>query len=394
MLKLLKKSDCCGCSACSLVCPKQCIEMKADEEGFLYPEIREEQCIGCNRCDQVCPIVRYKDKEVFNSNKKAFIVQNRDEDILKKSTSGGFFSSLAKYVILNKGVVFGAAYDSDFKVKHTMIDTLDKIELFRNSKYTQSDINKTYKTCKCELQTGRLVCFSGTACQIAGLISFLGIEYKNLITVDVVCRGVPSPLLFEKYITWCGGKEKIQSIKFRDKHYGYYCSTMSVYYKDGNIKRNEIHSDPMLNFFFNSLCSRPTCHECVFKTKDRYSDFTMFDCWHANKLAKGFSNNGATALVLRNSKAEKIWDEISDKNFKFAKVDFDKLVELDGKLMISCVPENANRAAFFKTLNRLSFDEVINEFNSYSMFDKIKICIKKWLMCIGIFEKYMERKFR
>lgn len=393
MIEILDKRNCCGCSACTSVCPQKCIEMKVDNEGFLYPEVEKTTCVNCGLCENVCPVLNAKKNNIINVIKKAFLIQNRNIKVLKESTSGGFFSVLAEHVIEQGGIVIGAAYDSEFNVKHIIINNIEGLEWLRNSKYTQSNINGMYLECKEILETGKKVCFSGTPCQIAGLIDFLGKKYENLITVDVVCRGVPSPLLFAKYIKWLGGSDKISSIKFRDKHYGYFCSMMSVYYKSGKVIRKEIHSDPMLRFFFNNMCSRPSCHKCAIKTLDRLSDFTMFDCWHANKFSNKFGTYGTTAVIVRNNDAYKLLKDLKEE-FLYEEVDLETVIELDGSMMLKSVPASEERDDFFYALNCDEFDAVIRRFGRGTIVEEIKVAIKKALIYMGIFEKYMGMKMK
>ena len=164
-----------------------------------------------------------------DEERRAFVVQHKDKQILRESTSGGFFTALCTYVLDNGGIVFGASYDEDFIIRHTWIKDKEDIKIFRNSKYVQSEIRNAYRECKNFLEQNILVCFSGTPCQIAGLKHYLGKEYEKLLTVDFACHGVPSPTIYKKYISWLGGHETIETIKFRDKFYGYFCSTMSVF---------------------------------------------------------------------------------------------------------------------------------------------------------------------
>lgn len=383
MIKITEKSKCCGCSACSEICPKGCIEMKADQEGFLYPTVDNAECINCGRCEKVCPILNKC--EIHNELKQTYAVQNIDKAILKESTSGGFYTALSEWVIDSGGVVFGASYNDSYYISHSMVDKKENLSTFRNSKYTQSDIAGTYKACKKKLEGGMLVCFSGTPCEIAGLNSYLGKRYDNLILTDVVCRGVPSPLLFKKYIDWNGGAAQIKDVKFRDKKYGYYSSTMSIYKQDGSVIRREIITDPMISFFFRDLCSRPSCYDCQFKTKDRVSDFTMFDCWHANQYSNEFGCNGATAVVARNERAVQIMDELLSNKLKGLKIDFNTAIYNDGMLMFKCADMNPERDAFFSMMENESFQALLDKYMKRGGMLKCKIILKSLLMKTGLF---------
>ena len=196
MINIIEKSKCTGCSACANICPKNCIEMIRDEEGFLYPQINFDICGECGICEKICPVANFeyiKD----DTDTIAYAVINKNNDIRKKSSSGGVFTLLAEQVLDNNGVVFGAAFDKNFLVKHISVENKEELDKLRGSKYLQSDVGDTYTIAKANLDNGRQVLYSGTPCQIAGLLSFLKKPYKNLITVDLICHGVPSPRLWK-----------------------------------------------------------------------------------------------------------------------------------------------------------------------------------------------------
>lgn len=254
MIKINRKEECCGCTACKSICPVDAIEMKEDEEGFLYPYIDEKLCIHCNACEKACPMLNVEKEEKVKQ--KAYIVNNKNTKIRLESTSGGAFTAIAEYVIEKKGIVFGAAFNEDLEVEHIAINNKEELKRFRGSKYVQSDMNDTFTQVKKYLEQGTIVCFSGTPCQVEGLKKFLPKEYSNLITVDVVCRAVPSPKLYRLYKQYMKKKMKsdeIEDIIFRDKSvYGYRYTTMTVKTKY-KIYHNGVESDPYLRAFFNNF---------------------------------------------------------------------------------------------------------------------------------------------
>lgn len=383
---------CCGCTACANVCPLKCISMQMNEEGFIFPIVDNTICIKCGKCERTCPVINKKNIQK-NSGLNGFIFQNNDSDVLRESTSGGFFTALASYVIDNNGIVFGASYDDSFYIRHTYVEDKDGLKAFRNSKYTQSDPQSTFNKCKEYLELGRTVLYSGTPCQIAGLYIFLGKRYDNLITVDVVCRGVPSPGMFKKYIEWNGGADRISSIKFRKKYKGYYNGFMEIIYKNGKKLYREKHSDPMLSLFFKDICSRKSCYSCDFKTLERVSDFTMFDCWHAFRFDRSFGDGGATAVIARNERALSILKVLSKDN-KCIEYDFSKMVEADGVMMTKNAPLNPKRDEFFRDLNCLTFNDVLDKYNKHSTLRVIELKIKTLLMRTGIFGKIHQIRMR
>lgn len=380
-------SKCCGCTACSNICPQKCIKMEMNDEGFIYPVCETLKCVDCGLCEQVCPALNFKVS--VNAIKKGYIFQNKDHSVLKESTSGGFFTALAKYVISNGGVVFGAVYAQDFSVHHAAVECEEELYKFRNSKYTQSNAEQTFCECKQYLLKGRMVLYSGTPCLIAGLKMYLGKKYENLIMCDFACRGVPSPGLFRCYVDWVGGADKIISILFREKYKGYYPSFMSVYFKDGKIKRRDKHEDPMLSFFFNDLCSRESCYHCHFKSIDRVTDFTMFDSWHGWIHNRIFGNKGTTAVIVRNKRADAIMQLLINENLCIS-VDYKELIKEDGCMVTNSVNKNAKREDFFKDMLQLSFDELIKKYNKKTLKRKFIIKIKMVLVKVGVFGKIMQ----
>ena len=269
MIEIKDKQNCCGCTACTAICPKGCIEMKEDMEGFLYPVVDQRNCVNCGVCEKVCPILNCKDKKTFGQ--KAYIVQNKDEKVLQESTAGGAFTAIAEYVIKRGGVVFGVELNKDLVAHHIYVDTIGELKRFRNSKYVQSSVGGgMLHTVKSFLEQGKTVCFSGTPCQIEGLKCYLKKDYENLITVDVVCRAVPSPLIFRKYVEFQEQKlaDKIKTVRFRDKYYGYKYSTMNIITdrNHGNYHQG-VESDPWLRAFFSNICDRPSCHNCRFRNQ-------------------------------------------------------------------------------------------------------------------------------
>lgn len=197
MIKITDKSRCCGCESCRSVCPKKCISMKADKEGFLYPEVDLSQCVDCKLCEKVCPVLH---PALLDRKPKVFAGINNDIKIRLQSSSGGIFTLLAEQILHKGGIVFGACFDEHWNVVHSYTDTIEGLEHFRGSKYVQSYVGDSFVQVKKFLDEGREVLFSGTPCQIAGLKNFLRKPYHNLLTVDVVCHGVPSPKVWQSYL--------------------------------------------------------------------------------------------------------------------------------------------------------------------------------------------------
>ncbi|HEY5592060.1 MAG TPA: Coenzyme F420 hydrogenase/dehydrogenase, beta subunit C-terminal domain [Paludibacter sp.] len=221
MIKLSSNEDCCGCYACANICPQHCIAMEEDQEGFRYPITDERRCSDCGLCERVCPVINRFAKAEYKTN--VFACQNMNEQIRAESSSGGVFTLLAEPILKQNGVVFGARFDNVFAVVHDFTETIEGLEVFRGSKYVQSLIGNNYKKAEQFLKQGREVLFTGTSCQIAGLKHFLRKEYKNLLTIDVVCHGVPSPKVFSLYLKELDNMQngRLEKIQFRDKTEGW-----------------------------------------------------------------------------------------------------------------------------------------------------------------------------
>lgn len=374
MIEITDKSKCCGCTACKSICPKQAIIMKQDEEGFLYPIIDKTKCVNCGLCDKVCPIKNAKEEK---KEQHAYIFQNTNDEIRRESTSGGAFTAIAEYIIKNNGIVYGAIFDENYKVIHTGIDKIEELYKFRNSKYVQSEIGNCYSEVKQNLNNDRIVCFSGTSCQIEGLKNYLGKDYEKLLLVDVVCRAVPSPLIWKKYLNLRQKEYKnISKIMFRDKYYGYKYSNLSIYNKD-NDKKQEYHkgvdSDPYLRAFFSNICDRPSCYDCKFKKLHRESDITIWDCFDVEKYNKEFDDDKGTNRILTHTKkGDNIIKKLTKTN-KVEEIDVEKATK--GFLAIfQPVKKNERREQFFKDANTLTEEELFNKYFA----DTIKIKLERY----------------
>lgn len=324
MITINNKTQCCGCGACSNVCPKHCIKMTEDHEGFLYPHVETSLCVDCGLCESSCPLISSNIEPIFNKSeidKEYYVVQALDDKVRAESTSGGAFTPFAKVILANDGVVFGAAFadDNSFKVQHRYVESESELGLFRSSKYVQSEILEAMYDCKKMLDDGRKVLFSGTPCQIAGLKSYLKKDSENLFTVDVVCRSVPSPKVFKKYLQWQHNRftNGISKLCFRDKFYGYNYSTMSVYSRDNQEKdyHKGNESDPYLRTFLSGICDRPSCSVCPFRSK-HLSDLTIWDCFNVSLIAPEMDDNKGTSRVMINTNHGKRLFALSAEQFR------------------------------------------------------------------------------
>ena len=375
MIEVRNKKDCCGCYACYNICPKECITMESDSEGFWYPKIDKNKCIDCNLCEKVCPIINKFNSSLYEE--KSYAVFNKNEKIRLESSSGGIFSILAEYVINNHGSVYGAAFDEDFNVKHIKITSLQDIELLRGSKYVQSRTNDIFKSIKFDLKNNKMVLFTGTPCQVAGLQSFLQKKYDNLILMDIVCHGVPSPLVWQQYIDELkqNYKQDIKSIYFRDKSTGW--KTYSVKFLfDKDEYKNFGFKDIYMKGFLNDIYLRPSCYNCNFKGIERVSDITVADFWGIEKvLPKMDDDKGTSLIVIHSEKGKQLFDELSEKMI-LNEVNLNEAIKYNPS-MIKSVKYNEKRNSFFAELSSgKELTDLIRKYTKISFGKRVKNKIK------------------
>ena len=364
MICIKDKNDCCGCTACYNICPKKAIAMEADEEGFLYPQVNKELCVECGLCEKVCPIQHMPFAN--NTKKESYVLRTKNKDVLKESTSGGFVSPLAEWIFKNQGVFCASTYDSSFKVRHICVDTQEKYNnsMFRGSKYVQSQLEGCFQEIKYYLKQDRMVCFVGTTCQVNGLKAFLGRDYNELITVDLVCHGTPSPKLWDKYLDYQKKKynSNIKNINFRNKTYGYHSGTMKIQFVNGKEYYGSARVDLMLKSFFKEISSRPICYACPFKTLDRCSDFTIYDCWHASDLVPKLKDDdkGYTNVIVQSEKGREIFQHIS-KEYEIYPADTQKAIELDGIMVLNSAKKHSNRDEYYKDMDKKTLEELLKQ---------------------------------
>lgn len=375
MITILNKQQCCGCGACSQKCPKHCITMKQDSEGFLYPEVDESSCIDCGLCEKVChelnPYTQRQPQEVL-------AVISKDDNIRMKSSSGGVFSLLAEQVIKDGGIVFGARFDDNWQVVLDCSETEEGIEAFRGSKYVQSRTENTYITAEKHLKAGRKVLFSGSPCQIASLHHYLGKQYDNLISVDFVCHGAPSPKVWDAYLNESTGcaRNCISSIEFRNKDNGWSKFNFKLCYS----KNGEDYSlmswhqqNPYMRAFLKDMILRPSCHNCKAKHGSSMSDITIADYWGISKSHPEINDDKGTSLVLINSEKGKYALDLSQCYYKETHID-DALPYNAGLGHIT--KPHKNRKQFFDKMDSTeSVIDLIEDLLKPSMGQKIRMML-------------------
>lgn len=354
------KKDCNGCGICTTVCPKNCIKMKEDNEGFLYPVIDESRCIHCNRCKNICSNIN----PLNGYEGEAYAAINKSEEERKNSASGGMFFLLAKEIIKRKGIVFGVEYTKELKVQHNYAENLADCKKFQDSKYVRSDINNSYKKVKEFLENNRWVLFTGTPCQIQALKIFLDKDYEKLILCDIICHANPSPKLFKMYIENIEKiySKKIKKISFRTKENGWKNQATIIQFQDDT----KIEESTFYKAFIGELINRPSCYTCNFSSFNRQSDITVGDFWRVNKVLGNseMDDDKGTSLVLINTpKGKKIFDDIKQ-NMKIRVTSKEAGLGNNRHEMIA---PHVNRKRFFKKVakNKITETNVIEMLKKY-----------------------------
>lgn len=357
MINIADKSGCCGCSACVQRCPKQCITMREDEEGFLYPLADVSICIDCGLCERVCPVINQNNPKL---PLQVLAAKNNNEDKRLLSSSGGIFILLAEQTIKQGGVVFGARFDENWEVEHCFAEVLGELAPLMRSKYVQSRIGDTYKQVDQFLKQGRQVLFAGTSCQIAGLRKYLCKEYENLLVVDVVCHGAPSPGIWRGYLnTICkeAGTNKITFINFRAKQdegfgwkqYGLVIKGETLIGKEQTVSSKCFRDDTYLKGFIGNLYLRPSCKSCPAKSGKSGSDLTLADFWGIESLEPQFADNvGISSVFVQTQKGANILNTLEGKTLK--PMTYEQAVMWNDSYHSSSI-EKGSRLKFWKLYN-------------------------------------------
>lgn len=353
MLEVLEKDKCCGCSACFSACGHQAITMQLDSEGFEYPIIDQEICVDCGLCQSVCPVLQYENRKYIreknNDAQIGFAARNKNYNQRLVSSSGSIFPPIAEWILDTNGLVVGAAYDNDFNVVHKIIESKDELYALQGSKYLQCKAdNITFKHIRKELKNGRKVLYSGMACQVEGLKSFLRKDYDNLYTIDLICMGIPSYVVWQKYLTTFFGNEQIKSINFKEKSIGWDTFTFRVDTDKRIFKERGMHN-LYLRSMFLSWNMRPSCFKCPFKNAKRISDFTLADAWGVSHSTPEINDNkGLSSVVVHSKKGLELWNILNDK-IDSIQVSIDEIAAGNSNL-ITNKPQTGDRKHFYEML--------------------------------------------
>lgn len=375
-----EKEDCCGCTACYSVCSENAINMKVDNEGFLYPEIDVSKCVHCTKCIAICAFKDKKKNNFGNSYSdetfpQIFALKHKDYNVRINSRSGGAFTAISDEVIGNGGVVYGCVMANAYEAVHKRAETYEERDSMRGSKYIQSNLGNTFLMVKNDLLAGRKVLFTGTPCQIDGLKKLLAINYDNLLCIDIVCHGMPSPLIWKSYIKWLEYEYRAkcitENILFRDKkNYGWASHIETIKMVNDNNKNIEINSGIFKELFYSNLILRPACYQCPYTSLYRPGDITIADFWGINDILPGTNDNkGVSMVFINNIKGRNLFDKCK-KNTFFYKVKLGKNIQ---RPLRESVKNPENRMLFWK-----------------EFFEKISI--KDFLSLIKYMRRYMQLK--
>lgn len=394
MITITDKHDCCGCGACAQRCPRQCITMQPDAEGFIYPEVDASRCVDCGVCEMVCPLANPRQRR---EPEAVLAVKNRNSADRADSSSGGVFIALARNVVASGGVVYGAVFDDGWQVVHTYADTEAALRPMMGSKYVQSSIRDAYSSAERHLKAGRKVMFTGTPCQTAGLLTFLRRDYDNLLLVDILCHGVPSPDVWRRYIeeTFIGQDAafEITAVSFRDKNisgWAHYNIVISGRRRGSGERGRVLSALPSgdnlyMRGFTSDVYLRPSCHRCVCKHGASGSDLTIADYWGVERYMPDFDDGGGVSLVqVYTDRGRQALSGI-DADVRQA---ITTCIETYNGGFSSAPPESRRRARFFADIaSGLSFaaatDRALHVPAYLLMVKKVKMKLKKILKSIA-----------
>ena len=382
MIHIIEKKNCCGCSACASICPKSCITMKEDEEGFLYPHVNNITCVKCGLCEKVCnelhPYGKRKPKQVLAAI-------NKNIDVRLKSSSGGIFYILAERTIKDGGVVFGARFDTDWQVVISYAEDFNGIKSFMGSKYVQARIENAYKDAKKFLLEGKKVLFSGTPCQVAGLHKFLKKSYDNLLTVDFVCHGTPSPKVWRLYLdSVLKGIKSIDKIEFRNKNNGWKKFNFNlVYHKNSRSISllSPASQNHYMKAFLHDIILRPSCYDCKVKECRSQSDITIADFWGIEKIFPNIDDDKGASLIFINSEFGA--EALDFTSIEYLETEYSKIKDLNKAYIYSSIP-HPKRDFFFDRLNKGdNLIKLIEICTKPSLIYRIKRLLSRCMHLIG-----------
>lgn len=393
MINIRKKVECCGCNACGDVCSRGAITYKNDSEGFWYPEVDINNCINCGLCEKICPIIHEcNSKQVNNEEPECYAAEHKSIEVVFSSTTGGMFSALADIMYNQKGYVGGAVHNDDFSVSHFISNSRSDLQKLRRSKDLQSNAKGFYREVKRLVIAGEKVLVCGVPCQIAALTNYLGKDYDNLITVDLICAGVNSPKVWRKYLDYIEeiNGSKIVWTENKSKEYGWNNLTQKFVFEDGNEYFDTRKTSLFTKGYIEShLYCRPSCYDCKFKGFPRVADITIGDFWGIGSYSKKYNSDMGTSVVMINSDKGKKYFDKAKRRINSEQVPLDWVISGNPALKNSISVLSDKREEFFEDLNVLRFDKLIKKY-SISHKPTLKDKLRKIKHGLG-FVRYIAR---
>lgn len=368
---MLPDIDCVGCGACANACPKNCLHMRPDKNGFLHPKIKADACISCGACEKACPVI--------NKNQKAeesipvYAVYSKNDNVRISSSSGGLFYTIAKHIIENGGIVYGAAFDENLYLSHKGVESVEDLHILQGSKYIQCDTGLCFREIKTHLNNNRPVLFCGTPCQAEALLCYLKKTYENLFILDFICHGVPSQKVWQEYIKH---QEKAFSSKvtlahFRDKSNGWYLFSSKLKFENKTEYLNTHRNDAYMKVFSQNVSLRKSCYSCNFKTANRNSDITTGDLWGIQNILPNITDDkGVSVVFIQSEKGNYLFQKVKDDLWS-QEISFESAIA-HNSAMIKSVYEHSFREYFFKHLGKQNFEQLVNDCLEPSYYVRLK----------------------
>lgn len=306
-----QKERCAGCTACASVCPVGAIQMQPDAQGFSYPHIDADKCITCHRCEKACYYVSGLPASTHSHVQECYAAWRAQYAARRVSQSGGIGAALAEHILARGGIVYGAAFDEQFVVRHQRYTDIETAAALRGAKYVQSDLEGIFQQVKTDIRGGGDILFFGTPCQIAGLKKFLAKEYENLWLVDLICHGVPSPRIWQEYLTWLTQQhrgETLEVVRIRDPQFGWHSNQANFCFRGKWFASNDYN-----NLYGCGIMLRSTCYACPFTNLTRMGDLTIGDCWGIEQVDPALDQAAGVSIVLANStRGKALFDALPD----------------------------------------------------------------------------------
>lgn len=380
MIDKLMPQDCALCGSCVDACPVSAISLRKPYLDFHYPQIDPEACISCGLCEKVCPVLNVSG-EAPQVQPHVYAARNADLTVRRNSSSGGVFWALAQTILSRGGYVCGAVIDDEFRVHHSISNQEAEVRRMMGSKYAQSDLTGIYRKTKSLLQDGALVLFTGCACQIASLRSFLGKEYENLILAEIICHGIPSNTMLRIHLDQLEKKyrSKIDTLCFRDKKFGWHRSSVRIRFQNGAVYCVPITDDTYMKGYFGGIILKESCYHCKFKNFRSGSDLTMGDFWGAEAVRKDIDDNTGLSAVLCNSPRGEallkscgleLWEEQLDTVIRF------------NRNLIGSTKRNSNRDAFYAYAEKNGYSAAMKAKLEERLLPKLRRKGKYALRCV------------